>query len=84
MNVKGQYGIVPYYPSVASVGEGDLVFWADTYKPGLSHVGLFHTPEGSSTQAAKWIAAQHGMVGLYSNTNYWRDRFYGYGSVFLH
>jgi cell wall-associated NlpC family hydrolase len=80
LNAAGQYAIVPNHPAPPSARQADLIFWEDTYKPGISHVGiLWHKVSG---QPIGWIAAQDQMVGIYFDKEYWNERFVGYGSVF--
>lgn len=56
-----------------SLQVGDMVFFKDTYKPGLSHVG-FYIGDG------QFVGAQNERVGVTTarlDTPYWRDRWYG-------
>jgi cell wall-associated NlpC family hydrolase len=52
---------------------GDLVFFENTYKPGLSHVG-FYIGDG------QFVSAQNERVGVVRgqmDATYWRTRYYG-------
>ena len=62
------------FPPENEARAGDIIFWQNTYKPGISHVGLFLEP-------GLWIAAQSKEVGIYRNTPYWAQRFLDIGSV---
>jgi cell wall-associated NlpC family hydrolase len=52
---------------------GDMVFFRDTYKPGLSHVG-FYLGNG------QYVGAQNERAGVsraQMDASYWRSRYYG-------
>jgi cell wall-associated NlpC family hydrolase len=52
---------------------GDLVFFQDTYKPGLSHVGVY-VGDGAFVNAQN---EQTGVVRASLDATYWESRFYG-------
>jgi cell wall-associated NlpC family hydrolase len=59
--------------SRASLQPGDLVFFANTYKAGLSHVGIY-------IGNGRMINAQSESVGVVTasiDSNYWASRFIG-------
>ncbi len=52
---------------------GDLVFFADTYAPGITHVGLY-------LGDGRWVGAQNEAYGIVVDTldrPYWRDHYAG-------
>lgn len=54
---------------------GDLVFFSNTYKKGISHVGIY-------MGAGKMINASGTKVQIVSlNSSYWRNHFTGYGRI---
>lgn len=54
---------------------GDLVFFANTYKAGISHVGIYI---GNS----QMISASDGGVSVANlNSSYWKTHFAGYGRI---
>jgi len=60
---------------VSSPQVGDLVFFANTYKAGISHVGIYI---GSN----QMISASDGGVSVASlNSTYWKKHFAGYGRL---
>ncbi|MFJ7667076.1 C40 family peptidase [Lysinibacillus sp. NPDC097195] len=66
-----------YYAAkkVSSPQVGDLVFFANTYKPGISHAGIYI---GNN----QMINASDGGVSIANiNSTYWKKYFVGYGRL---
>lgn len=58
--------------AVADLADGDLVFFENTYRPGLSHVGVY-VGEGRFVHAAD---EARGVIVSKLATTYWKQRFY--------
>lgn len=67
-----------FYSSATKVSTpkvGDLVFFANTYKPGISHAGIYI---GNN----QMINASDGGVSIDNiNSSYWKKYFVGYGRI---
>lgn len=54
---------------------GDLVFFANTYKPGISHAGIYI----GNNQMIN--ASNSGVTIANINSSYWKQYFVGYGRL---
>ena len=57
----------------ASLAPGDLVFYANTYQPGISHVGIY-------IGGGRWVTAEDentGVVVISMDVPYWKARYAG-------
>lgn len=74
----GRTNAAGYYNQATKVGSpqvGDLVFFSGTYKPGISHVGIY-------IGNGKMISANGGGVGVDNIYGaYWGDHFTGFGRM---
>lgn len=61
------------FPDPGSPGPGDLVFFTNTYKPGLSHVGIYDHA-GRFVHAA---APEYGTITSSLTNSYWSERYAG-------
>ncbi len=68
---NARYGT--FIGSRESLAPGDLVFFANTYKPGISHVGIY-IGDGKVIQAMSPELGV-GIAGVYGP--YWGERYYG-------
>jgi cell wall-associated NlpC family hydrolase len=57
----------------SSLQPGDLVFFANTYKPGISHVGVY-VGGGMVVQA---LAPGTPLAAVSMNSDYWNSKYYG-------
>ena len=57
----------------ASLQPGDLVFFANTYKRGISHVGVY-VGGGMVVQA---LAPGTPLAAVSMNSSYWNSKYYG-------
>ncbi|MFB7156288.1 MULTISPECIES: C40 family peptidase [unclassified Lysinibacillus] len=72
---KSAAGFYSTAKKVSSPQVGDLVFFANTYKAGISHVGIYI---GSN----QMISASDGGVSVANiNSTYWKKHFAGYGRL---
>ncbi|MGE7688664.1 C40 family peptidase [Lysinibacillus sp. NPDC097214] len=72
---KSAAGFYSTAKKVSSPQVGDLVFFANTYKAGISHVGIYI---GNN----QMISASDGGVSVASiNSTYWKKHFAGYGRL---
>ncbi|TQR35121.1 LysM peptidoglycan-binding domain-containing protein [Lysinibacillus sphaericus] len=72
---KSAAGFYSSAKKVSSPQVGDLVFFANTYKAGISHVGIYI---GNS----QMISASDGGVSVANiNSSYWKTHFAGYGRI---
>lgn len=72
---KSAAGFYSTAKKVSSPQVGDLVFFANTYKAGISHVGFYI---GNN----QMISASDGGVSVASiNSTYWKKHFAGYGRL---
>lgn len=71
-NAAGYYNMAT---KVSTPQQGDLVFFSGTYKPGISHVGIY-------VGNGKMVAANNGGVEVVDIFGpYWGDHFTGYGRM---
>ncbi|MGE8001509.1 C40 family peptidase [Lysinibacillus sp. NPDC093190] len=72
---KSAAGFYSTAKKVSSPQVGDLVFFANTYKAGISHVGIYI---GNN----QMISASDGGVSVANiNSSYWKTHFAGYGRI---
>ncbi|MFJ6207048.1 C40 family peptidase [Lysinibacillus sp. NPDC092081] len=72
---KSAAGFYSTTKKVSAPQVGDLVFFANTYKAGISHVGIYI---GNN----QMISASDGGVSVANiNSSYWKTHFAGYGRI---
>ncbi len=74
-SAEGQFS-TRYGAIISSAGDlrpGDLVFFVNTYKRGISHVGIY-AGDGMVLQA---LSPGRGLAAVSMNTAYWSSRYYG-------
>ncbi|GAB4197295.1 MAG: SH3 domain-containing protein [Roseiflexaceae bacterium] len=68
---NSRYGAI--ISNVSDLRPGDLVFFVNTYKRGISHVGIY-AGDGMVLQA---LSPGRGLAAVSMNSAYWSSRYYG-------
>ena len=71
--VAADQALAGVHIAAANLAPGDLVFYANTYQPGISHVGVY-------IGGGRWVTAEDertGVVVLSMDAPYWKTRYVG-------
>ena len=71
--VAADQALAGVHVDAVNLAPGDLVFYANTYQPGISHVGVY-------IGGGRWVTAEDertGVVVLSMDAPYWKTRYVG-------